>query len=63
MGRGWSFRVRLADLLAHQERSRRRRPAVLDEMVADSESAGFYDLPDDTPFERLPDRGDDQGKR
>ena len=56
-------RVRLADLLAYQERSRRRRAAVLDQMVADSETAGLYDLPDDTPFERLPADNGDQGKR
>jgi len=56
-------RVRLADVLAHQERSRRRRAAVLDQMVADSESAGLYGLPDDAPFERLPVDGDNQGAR
>jgi hypothetical protein len=50
-------------LLAYQERSRRRRAAVLDQMVADSETAGLYDLPDDTPFERLPANNGDQGKR
>lgn len=55
-------RVRLADVLTYQERSHRRRAALLDQMVADSESAGLYDLPDGTPFERLP-TGDDQGKR
>ena len=52
-------RVRLADLLAYQQRSRRGRAALLDQMVADSEDAGLYDLPGDAPFERLP-PGDDQ---
>ena len=52
-------RVRLADLLAYQQRSRRGRAALLDQMVADSEDAGLYDLPDKVPFERLP-PGDDQ---
>lgn len=47
-------RVRLADLLAYQERTRRARAAGLDEMVRDSEEAGLYDLPLDPPFERLP---------
>lgn len=47
-------RVRLADVLAYQERAQRRRAAGLDQMVADSEDAGFYDLPDDAPVERLP---------
>jgi excisionase family DNA binding protein len=56
-------RVRLADLLAYQERSRRRRVAVLDQMVADSETAGLYDLPDAPPFERLPADNGDQGTR
>lgn len=52
-------RVRLADLLAYQQRSRRGRAALLDQMVAASEDAGLYDLPGDVPFERLP-PGDDQ---
>ncbi|HUY51153.1 MAG TPA: helix-turn-helix domain-containing protein [Streptosporangiaceae bacterium] len=52
-------RVRLADLLAYQQRSRRRRASLLDQMVADAEDAGLYDLPGEAPFERLP-RGDDQ---
>lgn len=52
-------RVRLADLLAHQQRSRRHRAAVLDQMVADSEGAGLYDLPQTASVERLP-AGDDQ---
>src|SRR5450755_2657822 len=52
-------RVRLADLLAYQQRSRRGRAALLDQMVADSEEAGLYDLPGDAPFERLP-ASDDQ---
>jgi excisionase family DNA binding protein len=46
-------RVRLADVLAYQERARRRRAAGLDQMVADAEEAGLYDLPE-VPFERLP---------
>ena len=46
-------RVRLADLLAYQQRSRRSRAALLDQMVADAEDAGLYDLPDEVPFERL----------
>ena len=47
-------RVRLADLLAYQQRSRRGRAAMLDQMVPDSGDAGLYDLPGDAPFERLP---------
>jgi excisionase family DNA binding protein len=47
-------RVRLADLLAYQERSRRARAAGLDEMVRTGEDDGLYDLPLDTPFERMP---------
>jgi excisionase family DNA binding protein len=47
-------RVRLADVLAYHERARRRRAAALDQMVADSEDAGFYDLPEDVSVERLP---------
>jgi hypothetical protein len=46
-------RVRLADVLAYQERARRRRAAGLDQMVADAEGGELYDLPD-APFERLP---------
>jgi excisionase family DNA binding protein len=51
-------RVRLADVLAYHERSRRHRAAGLDQMVADAEDAGLYDLPFDVPFERLPVEGD-----
>jgi excisionase family DNA binding protein len=47
-------RVRLADVLAHQARSRRARAAALDEMARSAEESGLYDLPDDVPFERLP---------
>ncbi|MGH3272889.1 MAG: helix-turn-helix domain-containing protein [Streptosporangiaceae bacterium] len=47
-------RVRLADVLAYQQRASRGRAVVLDQMVADSEDAGLYGLPDDVPFERLP---------
>lgn len=47
-------RVRLADVLAYLERAKRRRAAGLDQMAADAEDAGFYDLPDDAPAERLP---------
>ncbi|ATE57781.1 helix-turn-helix domain-containing protein [Actinosynnema pretiosum] len=47
-------RIRLADLLAHQERSRRARAAGLDEMVQEAEEDGLYDLPLDTPLDRLP---------
>jgi excisionase family DNA binding protein len=47
-------RVRLADILAYQQRARRARATALDEMVRISEEAGLYDLPDDMPFERLP---------
>ncbi len=46
-------RVRLADVLAYQERARRARAAGLDEMVRSSEDAGLYNLPEDVPFERL----------
>jgi excisionase family DNA binding protein len=47
-------RVRLADLLAYQERTQRARAAGLDEMVRTGEEDGLYDLPLDVPFERLP---------
>lgn len=47
-------RVKLADLLAHQERMRRARSAGLDQMVRDGEEGGLYDLPLDEPVERLP---------
>lgn len=47
-------RVRLADLLAYQDRARRARAAGLDEMVRAGEDDGLYDLPLDTPFERMP---------
>jgi len=56
-------RVRLADLLAYQERSRRRRAAVRNQIIAVSEIPKIYDLPDDTPFERLPADNGDQGNR
>jgi excisionase family DNA binding protein len=52
-------RVRLADLLAYQQRASRGRAVLLDQMVADSEDAGLYDLPGEAPFERLP-ASDDQ---
>lgn len=52
-------RVRLADLLAYQQRSRHHRAVVLDQMVADSEGAGVYDLPEEGSFDRMP-AGDDQ---
>ena len=52
-------RVRLADLLAYQQRASRGRAVLLDQMVADSEEAGLYALPGDAPFERLP-ASDDQ---
>ena len=51
-------RVRLADVLAYHERARRQRAAGLDQMVADAEGAGLYDLPPDVPFERLSVEGD-----
>jgi excisionase family DNA binding protein len=50
-------RVRLADVLAYRQRISRQRAAGLDQMVADAEDAGLYDLPDDVPFERLPAEG------
>jgi excisionase family DNA binding protein len=50
-------RVRLADVLAYHERSRRHRAAGLDQMVADAEESGLYELPSDVPFERLPVEG------
>lgn len=37
-------RVRLADVLAHQERRSRARAAGLDAMVRDSEEDGIYDV-------------------
>jgi excisionase family DNA binding protein len=45
-------RIRLGDLLAHQQRARRARAAGLDEMVRAAEDAGVYDLPDDATLER-----------
>lgn len=51
-------RVRLADLLAYQDRSRRARAAGLDEMVRGGEDSGLYELPLDTPFERMPTNDD-----
>ncbi len=39
--------------LTYQEQSRHRPGALLDEMVADAEEAGLYDVPEDAPFERL----------
>lgn len=51
-------RVRLADLLAYQQRANRGRAGLLDQMVTDSEDAGVYDLPGEAPFERLPVSGD-----
>jgi excisionase family DNA binding protein len=53
-------RVRLADMLAYQERSRRGR-ATLDQMVADAEEAGLYELPSGAPLERLPPGNEPQG--
>lgn len=54
-------RVRLDDVLAYQQRSRRARAAGLDEMVRHAEDAGIYDLPEDATVERLPtDEGNDQ---
>jgi excisionase family DNA binding protein len=47
-------RGRLADVLAYHERAGRHWAAGLDQMVADAEDAGLYDLPSDVPFERLP---------
>jgi excisionase family DNA binding protein len=47
-------RVRLADVLAYQERARRARAAGLDDMARTGEDDGLYDLPLDVPFERLP---------
>ena len=45
-------RIRLDDLLAYHERSRRTRAAGLDGMVRAAEEAGVYDLPDDAVIER-----------
>ncbi|MGI9003267.1 MAG: helix-turn-helix domain-containing protein [Pseudonocardia sp.] len=45
-------RIRLGDVLAYQDRSRRSRAAGLDEMVRISEDTGIYDLPRDAVFER-----------
>ncbi|MGH3401549.1 MAG: helix-turn-helix domain-containing protein [Streptosporangiaceae bacterium] len=47
-------RVRLADLLAYQQRASRGRAVPLDQMAADSEDAGLYDPPGEAPLERLP---------
>lgn len=46
-------RVRLDDVLAYQQRSRRARAAGLDEMVRRAEDAQIYDLPEDAVAERL----------
>src|ERR1035437_7297516 len=43
-------RVRLAALLAYQQRSRRGRAALLDQMVADSGDRGLSALPDQVPL-------------
>lgn len=51
-------RIRLDDLLAHQQRVRRARAAGLEEMVRAGEDVGVYDLPDDAVAER---RGDATG--
>jgi hypothetical protein len=40
----------------------RSRAAVLDQMVADSEDAGLYDLPAKAPFERLSVSDDQQSQ-
>ncbi|MGQ0777186.1 MAG: hypothetical protein ACT4NY_22685 [Pseudonocardiales bacterium] len=48
-------RIRFGDLLAYQQRARRARAAVPDEMVRASEDAGVYDLPDDASIERVRD--------
>lgn len=47
-------KVRLVDVLAHQQRMRRSRAAGMDEFVRTSEDDGLYDLPEDVAFERLP---------
>ena len=47
-------RVRLADLLAYQQRASRGQAVLLDQVVAGSGDAGLYDLPRQAPFERLP---------
>jgi predicted kinase len=48
--------------LQNCSRAQRSRAAGLDQMVADSEDAGLYDLPSDVPIERLPtDRGGEYG--
>lgn len=52
---GRHCRIRLGDLLAYQQRTRRARAAGLDEMVRASEDAGVYDLPDDASIERVGD--------
>lgn len=46
-------RVRLADLLAYQQRARRARAAGLDQMVRDSEEAGVYAVPEAAGAERI----------
>lgn len=45
-------KVRLADLLAYQDRTRRARLAGLDEMVRHSEEAGVYEIDDSATVER-----------
>ncbi len=55
-------RIRLADLLAYQQRARRARAAGLDEMVSVSEHSGVYDLPDDASIERAADGHADQSR-
>jgi hypothetical protein len=44
----------MGDPTTDLERARRERAAAMDEMVRASEDCGFYDLPTDVPFERLP---------
>ncbi|MER5392412.1 helix-turn-helix domain-containing protein [Saccharopolyspora sp. NPDC002686] len=41
--RGRHRRIRLADIVEYQERSRREGEAALDEMIADGEDSGLYD--------------------
>lgn len=47
-------KVKLGDLLAYRERTRRSRAAGLDQMVGEAEEVGLYDLPEDATVERLP---------
>ncbi len=45
-------RVLLADVLDYRRRLRERRREILDQMTAEAEDAGLYDLPFQAPISR-----------